>query len=156
MNTTTKRTTDRDDAIAWLRELVKPGDIVYTVLRHVSRSGMSRSVGVILMQDGEPGDWSSSAARAIGQPFDRDRGGIKVGGCGTDAGLSVVMALGYALWPDGFGCIGDRCPSNDHVNGDRDYTPHCFGGTREHCAEGHEHVHHWHRSGGYALRHRRI
>jgi hypothetical protein len=28
------------------------------------------------------------------------------------------------LWPDGWTCIGEKCPSNDHFNGDRNYEPH--------------------------------
>jgi hypothetical protein len=44
-----------------------------------------------------------------------------------DMGFHVVYNLSSALYRGGFGCIGDkpvRCPSNDHSNGDRDYTPH--------------------------------
>ena len=33
---------ERDEARARLREILKPGDTVYTVLRHVSASGMSQ------------------------------------------------------------------------------------------------------------------
>lgn len=32
--------------------------------------------------------------------------------------------ISRVLYPQGFGCIGEGCPSNDHSNGDRDYTPH--------------------------------
>jgi hypothetical protein len=37
-----------------------------------------------------------------------------------------------------FGCIGEGCPSADHLNGDYDYTPHRAG------------YWHWHRSGSDA------
>jgi hypothetical protein len=76
-----------------------------------------------------------------------------------DMGFHLVYTLSYALYPQGFGCVGERCPSNDHSNGDRDYTPHgCYdengaledrepgpGELRDGCRR------HWHRDGGYAL-----
>lgn len=57
-------------------------------------------------------------------------------GCGMDVGFSLVYNLGWVLFPNGFECVGERCPSNDHSNGDRDYSPH------------------HHSDGGYALRQR--
>ena len=40
---------ERDAAITQLLEWVKPGDTVFTVLRHVSRSGMQREIGIVLL-----------------------------------------------------------------------------------------------------------
>lgn len=137
---------ERTEAIAKLRELLPPGSTVHTVVKHVSRSGMSRSIVPIIVWDGEPTDVSWLVARVLDAKVDQRNGGVKVGGCGMDMGFHLVSTLSYYLYPDGFGCIGEngreRCPSNDHSNGDRDYTPH--GGK----------VQHWHRSGGYALRHK--
>jgi hypothetical protein len=31
-------------------------------------------------------------------------------------GFALVYALGRKLYPDGFDCAGERCPSNDHSN----------------------------------------
>jgi hypothetical protein len=135
----------RDEAINKLRELLHPGDTVQTILRHVSRSGMSRSISPVI--GGE--DVSYLVAPAVGYSFDRRHGGVRVSGCGMDAGFHLVYSLSRALYPDGHGCSGDRCPSNDHSNGDRDYT-------RHHEAKWSDGVPvaHWHRDGGYALRHR--
>lgn len=127
---------DRADAIARLRELCPPGSTVYTVLRRVSRSGMMRHISLHVIHDGQPFDITGLAARAIGTLWDRDTGGLKMGGCGMDMGFEAVYVLAATLYRDGFGCTGEGCPSNDHSNGDRDYTPHP------------------HRDGGYALRHR--
>lgn len=44
----TKKQTEKADAIARLREWIKPGDTVYTILDHVSASGMSRAIRVVL------------------------------------------------------------------------------------------------------------
>jgi hypothetical protein len=44
---------ERDRCIEDLRTLLKPGDTVHTVLRHVSRSGMFRRISpVIIGSDG--------------------------------------------------------------------------------------------------------
>ena len=142
---------DHQAAIERLRELVHPGDTVYTILRHCSRSGMSRVIAPIVTvqrwkidscgeseEDGAPypQDVGYSTAVACGMRYDTKRDGVVVGGCGMDVGGEVVRALGHVLWPEGFTCIGTRCPSNDHSNGDRTYLPHL------------------HLSGGYALTHR--
>lgn len=130
---------ERQEAIEKLRAMLKPGDTVRTILRHVSRSGMRRCVSPII--DGE--DRSYLVALALGAKVDQKHGGIKVDGCGMDMGFHLVYGLSATLWPDGFGCVGEggenrsaRCPSNDHSNGDCDYTPHT------------------HKNGGYALRQR--
>lgn len=41
------------------------------------------------------------AARAMGDGFDRDRQGVKIGGCGMDMGFSLVYNLGATIWPKG-------------------------------------------------------
>lgn len=40
---------EKKEAIEKLRKLIKPGDGVYTILRHVSRSGMQRIIDVYIM-----------------------------------------------------------------------------------------------------------
>lgn len=133
----------RAEACDQLREWIKPGDTLYTILRHVSASGMTRAVSIIRhdAEDG-PHDVSYLAAKAMGDTIDNRHDGIKIQGAGMDMGFALVYNLGRTLFRDGFECIGDddararRCPSNDHSNGDRDYTPHR------------------HSNGGYALRHR--
>ena len=117
----------KSEAKERLLELVKPGDTIYTILRHVSRSGMTRVIDlVILPADDKNGPRSvvGHASRLLSMPLDRDRRGIKIGGCGMDMGFELVYQLSYALFKDGFECIGEDCPANDHSNGDKDYTPH--------------------------------
>lgn len=159
--------------VAMLRDMLPPGATVYTRIEHVSRSGMSRDVRVYAVRDGGIESITGLVASALDMPRRDARGDwvLRVGGCGFDAGFSVVYDLASTLYPNGFGCIGrvgdTWCPSNDHANGDRDYTPH--GGTcpvQGDCdcdpvpnsptdAESVGHGH-WHRSGGYALRHGRL
>ena len=131
---------DREEARETLRGILKPGDTVWTVVKSVSRSGMSRSIDayVLTCQDGQADRrWLSRyIARAGIGTWDDKREAVKVGGCGMDMGFALVYELSHALWPKGYGCIGEGCPSNDHSNGDRDYTPH------------------QHAGGGYALKQR--
>jgi hypothetical protein len=157
----------KTEALAKLREILQPGATVHCVLRHVSRSGMSRSISLFAFPPGEnsPTDITYWAARALGESIDRKHDGIRIGGCGMDMGFALVYRLSSVLFPSGFGCIGEepvRCPSNDHSNGDRDYTTHGLfdensmpenrepgsGEKTDGCRR------HWHSSGGYALRHR--
>ena len=153
-----KDTTERDEAIRDLRESLPPGTTVFTVLRHVSASGMSRSIDAYRIgpeadRDGAAIAWrlSWSICKATGFAYDNRHEAIKVGGAGMDMGFHIVYSLSAALYSDGFGCIGERCPSNDHSNWDREYTPN---GHIE--IPGQDPYEHWHRDGGYALRHRWI
>lgn len=44
---------DKDKARKQLREWFKPGDTVTTLMRHVTRSGMSRSISIIRGEEDE-------------------------------------------------------------------------------------------------------
>ena len=127
--------TERDEAIERLREWIKPGDTIHTIIRSVARSGMSRRLDVYKLHEQDVSYLTYNVALAIGARMGPRDDGLVVGGCGFDAGFDTIYRLGLALWPDGFDCVGDRCPSNDHCNNPRG--PH-----------GH------HSSGGYALNHR--
>ena len=89
----------RDEAIKNLRDTLQPGDTIYTVLRHVSRSGMSRTIDVYIIRDNEPRYLSYWAAHALGWTLNNgNKEGIKVGGCGMDMGFHLVSSLSYALF----------------------------------------------------------
>jgi hypothetical protein len=89
------------EAQTTLRKWIKLGDTVYTVLDHVSRSGMCRHIRLQLIkcEDGEPRilhpNWN--AARVLGYSMAK-RDGLVVGGCGMDMGFHIVHSLGYALF----------------------------------------------------------
>lgn len=86
------------DAVLDLRAILKPGDVIYTTLRHVSRSGMQRVIDVHLIQDNEPRWLGSLVAKALEYRFDDRKQGVVVGGCGMDMGFHVVHNLGYRLY----------------------------------------------------------
>lgn len=197
---------EQEQARERLRAMLPPGSTVYTTVKHVSRSGMQREIACHAIQDGRMVWLSGLIAQACGMRLGK-RDGLIIGVCGMDTGFAIVYELSHALYPAGYGCIGDRqtghrqhtaatcpgrpcstecdhvesytsrreCPSNDHSNGDRDYTPHVEDPIR--CAVCGEvypcsvqqepqrylatavaaHVAgknkaHWHKSGSYALR----
>jgi hypothetical protein len=93
--------TEQEAARQQLRELIKPGETLYTMLKHVSRSGMKRVVDVYRMQDNEPLRISWSVAKAAGFTYDKKHEGVTVSGCGLDVGFEVVSGLSMALFcPD--------------------------------------------------------
>lgn len=127
------------EATEELKKMLKPGDTLYTILRHVSRSGMSRNISVYAIIDNEPIMLDWHVARALGYSLAKG-GGIRVGGCGMDMGFHVVYSLSSFLFHGSFVCIGEGCPSNDHANGDFDRSQKNIG--RKHS------------DGGYALKQR--
>jgi hypothetical protein len=137
----TRKEAERQKAIEELKKHIKPGDTLHTVVRHVSRSGMSRVIDVYKLVDGDALRFSWSVADAIGEPYDRKFEGVKVGGCGMDMGFHVVYNLSRVLFPDGFDCVGKDCPANDHTN-------------RYHFEKEGKEVPKHHVDGGYALRQR--
>lgn len=91
----------REYAIKQLREILKPGDTVYTILRHVSASGMSRGIDLYTIRDNRMQFLTGYAAHAIGWKWG-EKAGIVVGGCGMDMGFHLVYTLSRTLFPDGF------------------------------------------------------
>ena len=81
---------------------LRPGDKVYTIIRHVSRSGMSRRISTVIIKDNKPMDISPGVARVLEYPYYWDNQGIRVDGCGMDMGFAIVYNLGRALFPQGF------------------------------------------------------
>ena len=100
---------ERQQAIDQLREWLKPGDTVYTVLEHVSRSGMQREIRVLVpyqrtaeeIERGySPIDFlhpNHAVAQALGLRQGK-RDGLIVGGCGMDMGFHLVYELSSVLY----------------------------------------------------------
>lgn len=100
MNT---KTTERAEAIENLRKLLVRDDCVYTVLRHVSSSGMTRYMDLYYIRENRPQRITYSAAKALGWTYDNKREALKVGGCGMDMGFHAVYTLASILFRnDGF------------------------------------------------------
>lgn len=97
---------ERDAAIARLREWLPEGSTAYTILRHVSTSGMQRSISVLSIdatgptgpREGVSIGWLSyNVHLALGVPDDSAREAVKVRGCGMDMGFHLVSELSHVL-----------------------------------------------------------
>lgn len=89
----------RDEHRERLLELLEKGNhVVYTVLRHVSRSGMSRCIDLYTLVDNELCCLSALVASVCDRKTDRKYSGIKVGGRGRDMGFHLVYTLSIALY----------------------------------------------------------
>lgn len=90
---------ERDEAIAKLREWLRPGDKVYCIVRHVSRSGMQRRIDLYKSTDEGMMFLTGYAAKALGWRWDNRKGGIVVDGCGMDMCFHTVYNLSAILFP---------------------------------------------------------
>lgn len=99
-----KKNTERREAIVELRGLLAPGFTVYTILRSVSRSGMSRNISPVYLSRNEAGAWPYNiawkAGRAIDAPVVESMGhfAVKIGGAGMDMGFHLVYNLAWAVF----------------------------------------------------------
>ena len=102
---------EKAEALARLREWLKPGDTVYTILEHVSSSGMSRAIRFVIPKVDENGKPyflhpNHAIGAVLGLRFHTSRGvrsdALHVSGCGMDMGFACVYDLGRYLFPDGF------------------------------------------------------
>jgi len=101
---TKKELAERQEAIEELRAMLKPGQTIYTVLRHVSKSGMSRDISLHIGAGSDVQTITWLAARALGWQLKEVHGSnaIRCPGCGMDMGFHLVYSLSRVLFPDGF------------------------------------------------------
>lgn len=90
----------QDYARAELRKLLKPGNTVHCMLRHVARSGMQREISLFVITGNDLRNIDNLAADATGNRVGK-HDGIVMGGCGMDMGFALVYELGASLWPTG-------------------------------------------------------
>lgn len=89
--------TTESAAHARLAELLTPDTLVYTTLRHVSTSGMTRWITPWIIVDGKPFDLSWLIVQAGWGKETRTHDGLKVEGCGMDMGFHLVYTLSRRL-----------------------------------------------------------
>ena len=99
MTTATKAETAY--SLEYLRSVLKPGTEVFTQLRHVSKSGMTRWLDVYTVIDGSIRNITWDVCAAADFTFCSRRHALKIEGCGMDMGFSAVYNLGRALYPQG-------------------------------------------------------
>lgn len=102
MNTTLK---PKDIDAAYCREqlfthYISEGATVYTTIRTVSSSGMTRHISLFVARDSEITDITYLAAGVLGESLYERQGHrtIKVNGCGMDMGFHLVYSLSSVLF----------------------------------------------------------
>lgn len=86
-----------------LLEILKPGDTVYCILRHVSRSGMTRIIDLYVLKDNSLRWIGLKAADLLELPYtDKYGWGVKVTGAGMDMGFWLVSNLSRELFNDDY------------------------------------------------------
>ena len=83
-----------------LAHYVSEGSTVYTVLRSVSSSGMSRTLSLKVAKDGKILDLTYYAGTVLDWPIVEVNGSraLRVGGCGMDMGFHTVYTLSSILF----------------------------------------------------------
>lgn len=76
---------------------IKKGDKIYTVLRHCSRSGMQREIGLFVIRKNKLVNITYIASKILGNKIGKHQG-IIIKGCGMDMGFSIVYNLSISLF----------------------------------------------------------
>lgn len=95
---TTKFTkAEQAEALETLKDTLKDVDRLYTILRHVSSSGMSRVISVAYVNSAgeiDTLDWLIAKAGIYSRtPISSKHDGLKVSGVGMDMGYDVVYTI---------------------------------------------------------------
>lgn len=95
-----RKAREQREAADKLRDMLGDTPRVYTVLRHVSASGMSRDISLLIADADGLRDITYTAAIAMGENIREARGQrvIRVGGCGMDMGFHLVSSLSWRLY----------------------------------------------------------
>jgi len=86
------------DNIKYLKQLLRRRKCVYTVLKHVSRSGMYRRIAVLVPYKNEIRNISGYVADVLG--LECTNGSVGVSGGGMDMGFHIVYNLSLFLYTD--------------------------------------------------------
>lgn len=127
------------ESLKILRENIRPGMTVYTVLRHRSASGMFRRISVLTIMPRDkrgPADfrqWDYHVCRVLGYADNRQKEGVPMSGCGMDMGYHLVNSLSYALH--------GRQPKGDGAKPENSGRP--FAPRRGHYRAGYSLNHRW-------------
>jgi hypothetical protein len=104
MTTTTltrqEKINEREHSRERLSAMLTPGDTVYTMVRSVSTSGMSRTMSLYIVKDNRLVNITYYAAHALEWPLVEKNGSrvLRVGGAGMDMGFHAVYTLSRVLF----------------------------------------------------------
>jgi len=102
------RIDNREHSRQQLKSLLNAGDTVYTMVRGVSASGMSRTMSLYIVKDNRLVNITYYAAHALEWPLTDKNGSrvMRVSGCGMDMGFHAVYTLSRVIF-------GSTVPAGD-------------------------------------------
>jgi hypothetical protein len=97
----TAKTSEKERAKAELKKLFAgSGYQAYTMLRHVSSSGMFRRISVYVIEDNQPLCIDYLIGKLGNYKRDKENEGLRVSGCGMDMGFAVVYDTSGEVFDD--------------------------------------------------------
>ena len=88
----------KNQCAADLRALIPAkGGKVWAMVKHVARSGMSRTIAIYIVKEGDIMDISHLVAGATEYKLIRDSG-VSIGGCGMDMRFALMDSCLYAMY----------------------------------------------------------
>ena len=101
VNVLSKKMREQDEAVELLLDLyIMKGDTLYTVLEHVSRSGMMRRIHVYVIKNDVP-LWINHHIGDLGlYKRHKGTGALIVRGCGSDTGKDITYSVARILFGD--------------------------------------------------------
>lgn len=104
----TPKMSEKQEAIVELKRLFEKSNQIFTICRHVSRSGMSRDISFMIFINNQPYHLNFlinkvlNTTRAMGSRMaSGDNSALRVNGCGMDMGYHIVNSLSVALYCEG-------------------------------------------------------
>jgi hypothetical protein len=92
---------EREEIKQQLKRDLKNCDTLYTLVDHVSQSGMTRDIRVFMIKDNKPLNISYKVAKVLKRRQGKNTG-VRVQGCGMDMGFEIVYNLSRCLFKDGY------------------------------------------------------
>tara|TARA_B100001093_G_C26540463_1_gene889995 strand:- start:224 stop:595 length:372 start_codon:yes stop_codon:yes gene_type:complete len=84
-------------AEAVLKELLKRNETIYSIIRHVSQSGMTRHITFFIIKDDQVWHIDNLISDYLDYRTNKRFNALVVGGCGMDMAFSVVNNLQEAM-----------------------------------------------------------
>lgn len=81
-----------------LSETLTPDSTIYTIIRHVSASGMQRQIDFYVIQNDTPRRISFAVAALLQLPYSNKYEAVTVNGCGMDMCWDTVYSLSRVLY----------------------------------------------------------
>jgi methyltransferase-like protein len=81
------------EAFEYFKKNLTLNDTIYCIIRHVSKSGMTRHIAFFDIKDNQTSFLNTRIADLLGYKMNKHHDALVVGGCGMDMAFSVVNNL---------------------------------------------------------------